>query len=121
MLRALADLTITLHKREFGLKTKNGKQWLKRAGISIGIVFILFTIWLWFIVNHQLSTLKPDESKPIGVLFSNVRVISMVDESSPSQSAQDVLIIGDRITDIGSAGEIKAPEGILVIDGKDIR
>jgi hypothetical protein len=107
-----------LHKREFGLKTKNGKQWLKRAGISIGIVFILFTIWLWFIVNHQLSTLKPYESKHIGVLFSNVRVISMVDESSPSQSAQDVLIIGDRITGIGAAGEIKAPKGILVIDGE---
>ena len=37
------------------------------------------------------------------------------------QSAQDVLIIGDRITEgggIGAAGEIKAPEGVLVIDGE---
>lgn len=91
---------------------------LKRTGITIGVIFILFTLWLWFIVNQQLSSLKPDESKPIGVLFSNVRVISMVDENSPSQSAQDVLIIGDRITEIGSAGEIRAPEGILVIDGE---
>lgn len=100
------------------MKTKNGKQWLKRAGISIGIVFILFIIWLWFIINHLPSTLKPDESKPIAVLFSNIRVISMVDENLPSQSAQDVLIIGDRITEVGAAGEIKAPEGVFVIDGE---
>lgn len=100
------------------MKTKNGKQWLKRAVISIGIVFILFTIWLCFIINHLPSTLKPDESKPIAVLFSNIRVISMVDENLPSQSAQDVLIIGDRITEIGAAGEIKTPEGVLVIDGE---
>ncbi|WP_285798232.1 amidohydrolase family protein [Pseudomonas aeruginosa] len=100
------------------MKTKNGKQWLKRAGISIGIVFILFTIWSWFIVNHLPSMLKPDESKPIAVLFSNVRVISMVGESSLSQNSQDVLIIGDRITEIDTVGEIKAPEGALVIDGE---
>lgn len=100
------------------MKTKNGKQLLKLAGISIGIVFTLFTIWLWFIVNHLPSTLTPSGFKPSGVLFSNVRVISMVDESSLSQSAQDVLIIGDRIIEIGSAGEVKSPEGVLVIDGE---
>ena len=39
------------------------------------------------------------------------------------QSAQDVLIIGDRITEIGAAGEIKAPEGGGTCDWmvKDIR
>lgn len=100
------------------MKTKNGKQWLKRAGVAIGIVFILFTIWLWFIVNHLPSTLKPDESKPIGVLFNNVRVLSMVDESSLSQSAQAVLVMGDRITQIGAAGKVEAPQGVLVIDGQ---
>ncbi|MBM7074421.1 amidohydrolase family protein [Shewanella sp. 202IG2-18] len=100
------------------MKAKNGNQWLKRAGISIGIVCILFIIWLWFIINHLPSTLKPDESKPIAVLFSNIRVISMVDENLPSQSAQDVLIIGDRIAEIGATGEIKAPEGVLLIDGE---
>lgn len=42
----------------------------------------------------------------------------MVDENPPSQSAQDVLILGDRITEVGAAGEIKAPEGVLVIDGE---
>jgi hypothetical protein len=56
------------------LKTKNGKLWLKRTAVSIGIVFILFTVWLWFVVNHLPNVLKPDESKPIGVLFNNVRV-----------------------------------------------
>jgi hypothetical protein len=100
------------------LKTINRKQWLKRAGTSIGIFFILFIIWLCFIVNHLPSTLKPSESKPIGVLFNNVNVLSMVDESSLSQSTQAVLVMGGRITEIAAAGKLNAPDGVLVVDGE---
>ena len=100
------------------MNTNNGKQWFKRAGVSIGIVFIFFTIWLWFIVNQLPSALKPDGSKPIGVLFNNVRVLAMVDESSLAQPAQAVLVMGDRITEIGAAGALSAPPGVLVIDGQ---
>jgi hypothetical protein len=99
------------------LKSKNAAQWLKRVVISIGAGLMALTVWLWFIVNHLPSTLELDGSKPTGVLFENVRVLSMVDERSLSQSLQAVLIMGDRITEIGAAGEISAPEGVLVIDG----
>ncbi len=99
------------------MKSKNGTKWLKRAGISIGVGFIVLTVWLWSIVNHLPTTLELGGSKPIGVLFDNVRVLSMVDEKSVSQNAQAVLVVGDRITEIGAAGEINAPEGVLVIDG----
>lgn len=100
------------------MKSKNRTQWLKRVGISIGAGFMALTVWLWFIANHLPSTLEPGGPKPVGVLFDNVRVLSMVDERSVAQSAQAVLIMGDRITEIGAAGEIKAPEGVLVIDGQ---
>ena len=42
----------------------------------------------------------------------------MVDEAEVSQSAQAVLVMGDTITEIGAAGEISAPEGVVVIDGR---
>ena len=110
--------TATEHEKEFSLNTKNSKKWLKRAGISLGIVLIGCSIWLWFIVNHLPSPLKPSASQPIGVLFNNVRVLAMVDESSLSQSPQAVLVMGDRITEIAAAGELSAPPGVLVIDGQ---
>lgn len=100
------------------MKSKTRILWLKRVGISIGAGLIVLTVWLWFIVNDLPSALELGESKPIGVLFDNVRVLSMVDERAVSQSAQAVLIMGDRIAEIGAAGEIKAPEGVLVIDGR---
>lgn len=115
---ALGAFTITLHEKEFSLKPKNGSQWLKRVGISICAGLIILTVWLWFIVNQLPSILELGGSKPIGVLFDNVHVLSMVDERSVSQSAQAVLVMGERITQIAAAGEIEAPEGVLVIDGR---
>lgn len=84
----------------------------------LGIVLAGFTIWLWFIVNQLPIALKPNHAKPIGVLFNNVRVLSMVDASSVSSNMQAVLVMGDRITTIGAADEVAAPEGVLVIDGQ---
>lgn len=100
------------------MKTNSAKQWLTRAGVFIGVLLIAFTIWLWFIVNQLPNVLKPNDTKPIGMLFNNVRVLSMVDGSSLSQNAQAVLIIGDRITEIGAVGEVEAPQGVRVIDGQ---
>uniref|UniRef100_A0A486XWF8 Amidohydrolase family protein n=1 Tax=Rheinheimera sp. BAL341 TaxID=1708203 RepID=A0A486XWF8_9GAMM len=86
--------------------------------MAIGVVLSVFTIWLWFIVNQLPDTLKPNEFKAAGVLFNNVHVLSMVDDNSVSPSMQAVLVIGDRITEVGTSGEVEAPEGVLVIDGQ---
>lgn len=100
------------------MQIKHGWTWLKRIGVSIGAVLIIFTLWLWFIVNNLPSALEPKAPQPNGVLFDNVRVLSMVDEAEVSQSAQAVLVMGDTITEIGAAGEINVPEGVLVVDGR---
>lgn len=100
------------------MKTKTVKQWLKRVAAAVGIIVIGFIVWLWFIVNQLPVTLQPNQAKPIGVLFNNVRVLSMVDENSVPPGMQAVLVIGDRITKIGVVGEVEAPEGVLVIDGQ---
>lgn len=100
------------------MRTFNGKKWLKGIAASIGVVLIVITALSWFIVNDLPGTLEPKAFKPTGVLFDNVRVLSMVDETSVSQSAQAVLVIGDKITEIGAAGEIHAPDGVLTIDGR---
>jgi hypothetical protein len=100
------------------MKTTTVKEWLKRAAVMLGIVLIGCSIWLWFIVNQLPVTLKPNQAKPIGVLFNNVRMLSMVDESSVSPGMQAVLVIGDRITKIGTVDEVEAPEGVVVIDGQ---
>lgn len=100
------------------MPVKNGTRWLKRIGISIGAVLIVIAVGLWFIVNDLPDTLKPKANKPTGVLFDNVRVLSMADDASVSQDAQAVLVIGDKITEIAAAGEIKAPDGVLIVDGR---
>lgn len=38
-------------------------------------------------------------------------------EAPVSQYAQSVLVIGDRISEIGATGEINAPDGVLIIEG----
>jgi hypothetical protein len=91
---------------------------MKLLAVMFGFFFIIFIIWLCLIVNHLPSTLKPSESKPIGVLFNNVRVLSMVDESSVSRGAQSVLVMGDRIIEIAATGKLNSPDGVLVIDGE---
>jgi hypothetical protein len=76
------------------------------------------TTWLWFIVNDIPKALEPKPFEPAGVLFNNVRLLSMDPAAPVSQDAQSVLVMGDRITEIGDAGEILAPEDVLVIDGR---
>lgn len=100
------------------MQTKNGMKWFKRTGLAIGVVLIACSIWLWFVVNNLPSSLEPKPLQPSGVLFENVRVLSMVDEASVSQSMQAVLVMGDRIVEVGAAGKINAPNDVLVIDGR---
>lgn len=100
------------------MQTKNGMKWLKQIAVAISVVLIASTAWLVFVINNLPNTLEPHTVKPSGVLFDNVRVLSMVDETSVTQSLQAVLVIGDKITKIAAAGEINAPDGALIIDGR---
>jgi imidazolonepropionase-like amidohydrolase len=52
------------------------------------------------------------------VLIDNVRLISMVPGAPDAEDARAVLVIGDRIVEIGAAGELLAPEGVLTIDAR---
>jgi hypothetical protein len=96
----------------------NGITWLKRIGVATGVVLVVITAWLWFIVNDLPKALEPKTFEPTGVLFDNIRLLSMVPEAPISQDAQAVLVMGDRITEIGVAGGINAPDGVLIIDGR---
>ncbi len=91
--------------------------WLLRIGIAMGVVLAAIAAWLWFVVKKLPEALKPKASQPIGVLFNNVRILSMVPEAPFVQDAGAVLVMGDRITQIGAAGEIRVPAGVLVVDG----
>jgi len=55
--------------------------WLKRIGVTIGIVLVAVTAWLWFIVNDIPKALEPKPFEPAGVLFNNVCLLSMDPEA----------------------------------------
>lgn len=96
----------------------NGITWLKRIGVAIGVVLVVITAWLWFIIYDLPKALEPITFESTGVLFDNIRLLSMDPEAPVSQDAQAVLVMGDRITEIGAAGEVHAPDGVLIIDGR---
>lgn len=93
---------------------------LKRArklGIVTALIFGAALLWLLHIVNDFPEALEPAPRKPAGVLIENVRLISMVPGAPDSQDGQSVLVIGDRIAQIGATGELFAPEGVLTVNG----
>ncbi|MCH8494813.1 MAG: amidohydrolase family protein [Balneolales bacterium] len=91
---------------------------LKRIVVIVGVLLIALTAWLWFIVNDLPKALEPRIFEQTGVLFNNVRLLSMDPEAPISQDSQAVLVMGNRITEIGATGEIHAPDGVLIIDGR---
>lgn len=91
---------------------------LKRIGAAIGVALIAVTACLWFIITDLPRVLEPKPFEYTGVLFNNVRLLTMVPGAPAALNAQAVLITGDRITEIGNAGEIDAPEGVLTVDGR---
>ncbi len=86
------------------------------AGITIAITLLILFIWLRHIVTDFPAALEPDKHKPVGVLIDNVRLISMVPGAPDAEDARAVLVIGDRIVEIGAAGELAAPDGVRTID-----
>ena len=52
------------------------------------------------------------------MLLDNVRLVSMAPDAPDAEDARAVLVMGDRIAEIGAAGELLAPEGVPVVDGR---
>ncbi len=93
--------------------TRTGK-----AGIAIAIILATAVAWLWHIVTDFPKALEPDPHRPAGVLIDNVRLVSMVPGAPDATDGQAVLVIGDRIAQVGAAGELSAPEGVLTVDAR---
>jgi hypothetical protein len=95
----------------------NGVTWLVATGIAIGAVLLGVAVWLWYVVKDLPDALTPGAFEPTGVLFDNVRLVSMVPGAPLTQDRSAVLVMGDRITQIGAAGEMSSPEGVVIVDG----
>ncbi|MCC5854806.1 MAG: amidohydrolase family protein [Idiomarina sp.] len=92
----------------------------KAVAITVAMLFLIFFALLWHVVTDFPQVLKPRPSQetPIGVLIDNVRLISMVPGAPDAEDAQAVLVLGDRVVEVGAAGQIAAPEGVLTIDAQ---
>jgi hypothetical protein len=88
----------------------------KKALIAIIFLILFLFIWVWHTVTDLPQALEPNQDKPSGVLIDNVRLISMVPGAPDAEDGRAVLVIGDRIIQIGAAGEVTAPEGVRTID-----
>jgi len=87
------------------------------AGIAIALIFPLLLISCHIVTDFP-QALEPSQHRPDGVLIDNVRIISMVPGAPDAEDARAVLVIGDRIVQIGAAGEFTAPEGVRTIDAR---
>jgi len=88
----------------------------KKTLIAIATIFSILFLWLWHTVTDFPDALEPNQDKPAGVLIDNVRLLSMVPDAPDAEDGRAVLVIGDRIKEIGAAGEVAAPEGVITID-----
>jgi len=90
---------------------------LKRIGIGLAVLAAVATAWLWLIISDLPDALTRDRLRPIGVLIDNVRLVSMVPGAADIEEARAVLVMGDRIAEVGAAGALSAPDGVRVVDG----
>lgn len=95
-----------------------GGRKLKRIGIGAVFAIAIAAAWLWYVVSDRPDALTPDPVRPTAVLLDNVRLVSMVPGASETEESRAVLIIGDRITEVGAAGTLRAPVGARVVDGR---
>jgi len=84
--------------------------------VAVSLASIIVS--LWYEIANIPQALEPNGARGAGLLINNVRVISMVPGSPDVEEDRAVLILDDRIVQIGSSGVIKAPQGVKVIDGQ---
>ena len=75
-------------------------------------------VWLSYEISNIPQALELNGPRAAGMLIDNVRVISMVPGSPEVEDDRSVLILGDRIVQIGSSGGLAAPQGVKIIDGQ---
>ncbi len=90
----------------------------KKAVIASAIIFFVLLTWLWSVVTDFPEALEPNRHKPAGVLIDNVRLISMMPGAPEAENTRAVLVLGDRIVQVGAAGGLMAPEGVISIDAR---
>lgn len=91
-----------------------------KAGIAIAIIFTIALAWLSHIVADFPKALEPDQHRPAGTLIDNVRLISMMPGALDAEDARSVLVMGDRIAQVGAAGELSAPEGVRIVNARGL-
>lgn len=90
----------------------------KTTIILMTCIVLLVGFSLWQEVRAIPEALVPDSRLGPGVLLDNVRLISMVPGDPQVQPRHAVLVRGDRIVEIGGAGALVPPEGVLIVDGE---
>ena len=90
-----------------------------RICISGFVVLAITCVWLWYIFSDLPDALTRNLHPPVGVLIDNVSLVSMVPGASQTEHARAVLVMGDRITEVGAAGSLRAPQGVRVVDGRE--
>lgn len=90
---------------------------LKRVGIGLAALAAVATAWLWLVISDLPDALTDYRARPVGVLINNVRLVSMVPGAPEVEDARAVLVMGDRIIEVGAAGALRAPQGVRVVDG----
>lgn len=91
---------------------------LKTLSIITTLILTSTVVWMWYSIQAIPADLTPNPNPPSGVLIDNVRLISMVPDAPETEQAKAVLVIGNRIVAIGKAGDLTAPKGVLIVDGR---
>ena len=92
---------------------------LKKLGILLVLVVAATAGWVGYAVQDIPSALTRTWEQPKGLLIDGVHIISMESESTRIQADRAVLIIGDRIAEIGAAGQLQAPAEVTVVQGNN--
>lgn len=93
---------------------------LGRISIGLLVAVVVALAWLWHVLSDMPSALKPEPAPTPGVLIDNVRLVSMVAGSPEAEDARAVLVMGNRIVEVGAAGAVLAPAGVRVVDGRGL-
>lgn len=95
----------------------NRPSWsrLACAGLALGA---LGAGALVLAVHDLPDALTPAQVRDVAVLLDDVRLVSMVPGDPDAQPGRAVLVVGDRIAEVGPAGALQPPRGTRVVAGQ---